>query len=53
MNGTNSMKISQAAFFPPPMSCRRKMSDAMTIRSQNQATQAKKTSIVQSTSRKG
>ena len=53
MNGVMITKIVQSAFLPPPMSCRRKMSAKMVIRSQNQMIQAKKMNIVQRTSRNG
>ena len=46
-------KIVQSALAPPLMSCRRKMSPKMVIRSQNQITHAKKTNIVHITSRNG
>ena len=47
-------KISHAAFPPPEMSLRRKMSAKILIRSQNHAIQRKKnTIIVQRTSRNG
>ena len=52
-NGRMITKIVHAAFVQPEMSCRRKMSLKMVIRSQNQITQAKKTSIVHITSRNG
>ena len=46
-------KMHQSTFEPPPMSRRRKMSAKTVIRSQNQITQRKNTSIVHITSRNG
>ena len=51
MNGMKRITISQAAFFQPLASRRRKMSMAMVMMSQNQNTQAKKMSIVHRMSR--
>ena len=53
MNGRTITKTAQSALLQPEMSCRRNRSPKMTISSQNQITQAKKTSIVHSTSRNG
>ena len=53
MNGTKMMKMIQRHFLPPPMSWRRKTSMATLMMSQNQMIQAKKTSIVPTTSRNG
>ena len=43
----------QAALTQPEMSCRRKMSAKIVIRSQNQITHRKKMNIVQSKSKNG
>ena len=53
MNGVMITKMHQSVFVPPPMSCRRKTSAKMVIKSQNQITHAKKMNIVQRTSRNG
>ena len=47
------MKMIHNALANPPMSCRRKMSEKITMTSQIQQTHAKKMIMVQSTSRNG